>query len=120
MASNPIVQYIILRSDLMSSLKWPTGALVAQACHACSAVVHLFHNDPTTQEYLSDLDRMHKIVLEVKDESGLNKLTEDLSANSISHKLWIEQPENIPTCIAVKPYRKDDVKLYFKGLKLYR
>lgn len=30
-----------------------------------------------------------------------------------SHKLWIEQPENYPTCLAVKPYPKElntDVK----------
>ncbi|GFS05703.1 peptidyl-tRNA hydrolase PTRHD1 [Elysia marginata] len=120
MASNPLVQYILLRSDLMSTLKWPTGALVAQACHACTAVVHMFHNDPVTQEYLSDLDRMHKIVLEVTDEESLRKVADKLSSNDINHKLWIEQPENIPTCIAVKPYRKDDVKQYFKGFKLYK
>lgn len=38
---------------------------MAQACHACTAVTHLFYNDPYTQEYLADLDNMHKIVLEV-------------------------------------------------------
>lgn len=63
--ATPIVQYIVLRSDLVHALQWPTGALVAQACHACSAVLHLFHSDPNTQAYTSDLDRMHKIVLEV-------------------------------------------------------
>lgn len=25
----------------------------------------------------------------------------------ISHHLWIEQPENIPTCLAVAPNRRD-------------
>ena len=64
MGSNPIVQYIVLRGDLMSTLKWPIGALVAQACHACSAVVHSFHDDSVIQEYLGDLDNMHKVVLE--------------------------------------------------------
>ncbi|GFO40353.1 ptrhd1_0 protein [Plakobranchus ocellatus] len=120
MASNPIVQYVVLRGDLMSALKWPIGALVAQACHACSAVVHIFHDDLLTQEYLSDLDNMHKVILEAKDEESLVKLAEQLSSDGISHKLWIEQPENIPTCVAVKPYRKNDVKNYFKGFKLYR
>ncbi|RUS77956.1 hypothetical protein EGW08_014265 [Elysia chlorotica] len=120
MASNPIVQYVVLRGDLTSTLKWPVGALVAQACHACSAVVHMFHNDPTTQEYLTDLDNMHKIVLEATDEASLTKLAENLVSNNISHKLWIEQPENIPTCIAVKPYRKNDVKHCFKGFKLFK
>lgn len=46
-------------------LQWPLGALMAQACHACTAVTHLFYQDPNTQNYLSDLDNMHKVVLEV-------------------------------------------------------
>ncbi len=41
------------------------GAIVAQACHACTAVLHQFKEDPKVEEYLSDLDRMHKVVLEV-------------------------------------------------------
>ena len=60
-----MVQYVVVRGDLIKVLKWPTGALVAQACHACSAVIHLFHDDPNTKAYLSDLDNMHKVVLEV-------------------------------------------------------
>ena len=60
-----IVQYVVVRRDLIDSLKWPTGAVIAQACHACSAAIHLFYDDPNTKEYLSDLDSMHKIVLEV-------------------------------------------------------
>ena len=60
-----IVQYVIVRGDLIKSLEWPLGAVIAQACHACTAVIHLFYEDPHTQEYLSDLDNMHKVVLEV-------------------------------------------------------
>lgn len=60
-----IVQYVIVRGDLIKALEWPLGAVIAQACHACSAVTHLFHEDPDTQTYLSDLDNMHKVVLEV-------------------------------------------------------
>lgn len=44
---------------------WPLGAIVAQACHASTAVMHMFREDPYTVEYLSDLDRMHKVVLKV-------------------------------------------------------
>lgn len=64
------------------------------------------------------------------------------------HKLWMEQPEDIPTCLAVKPYNKEvdnditqatvcgfsfrffpqlffslilqEVQKYFKKLKLYK
>ena len=60
-----IVQYVIVRADLLKTLNWPVGALVAQACHATTAVVHLFYNHQDTQKYLEDLDNMHKIVLSV-------------------------------------------------------
>ena len=60
-----LVQYIALRGDLLRVQKWPVGALVAQACHACTAVIHTHREDPNMTHYLSDLDRMHKVVLEV-------------------------------------------------------
>lgn len=59
--SNLLVQYVLVRSDL----KWPTGALIAQACHACTAVMHLYKDDPNVQAYTEDYQRMHKVVLEV-------------------------------------------------------
>ncbi|CAH1773924.1 unnamed protein product, partial [Owenia fusiformis] len=91
----PSVQYIVVRGDLMKALKWPLGAIIAQACHASSAVMHMFHDDKNTQEYLADIDRMHKVILDGKDEDVLNTLSEALTADGIDHKLWIEQPENI-------------------------
>lgn len=60
-----IVQYVVMRGDLARTMGWPLGAVVAQACHACTAVIHLFYNDAHTQAYLADLDNMHKVVLEV-------------------------------------------------------
>lgn len=63
-----IVQYVVVRGDLLKSMKWPVGAVIAQACHACTAVTHLFYNDEYTQTYLADLDNMHKVVLEVIDK----------------------------------------------------
>ena len=67
--SGHLVQYVVVRKDLLKALKWPTGALFAQACHACTAVMHLFYNDENTQRYLVDLDRMHKVVLQVCNTS---------------------------------------------------
>ncbi|KAK3578948.1 hypothetical protein CHS0354_035587 [Potamilus streckersoni] len=119
MASS-LVQYIVVRRDLVQVLKWPTGALIAQAAHACTAVMHLFYSDQNTQEYLRDLDRMHKVILEAKDEESLKRLSENLTQEGIDHKLWIEQPENIPTCVATKPYKKEDIQKYFKEFKLFR
>ncbi|XP_060593771.1 putative peptidyl-tRNA hydrolase PTRHD1 [Ruditapes philippinarum] len=118
--SGNLVQYVVVRKDLVKALKWPTGALIAQGCHACTAVMHLFYQDANTQQYLADLDRMHKVVLEAPDEESLRKLANKLSEENIDHKLWIEQPEDIPTCVAAKPYKKEDVQQYFKDFKLFR
>ena len=115
-----LVQYVVLRGDLYRQLKWPIGALIAQGCHSCTAAITLFRDDLNTIEYLSDLDRMHKVVLEAKNEENLKKLSDSLSTDDIDHKLWIEQPENYVTCLATKPYRKEDIQKYFKGLKLFK
>lgn len=115
-----IVQYVLVRSDLCKSLNWPVGALLAQACHATTAVIHLFYEHEDTQKYLKDLDNMHKIVLGVANEEDLQKMHHKLTENGVDHKLWIEQPENFPTCLALRPYPKDQVQKYFKKLKLFK
>lgn len=58
-----LVQYIIVNGEIAKT--WPKGALIAQCCHAVAAVNHLF-SDTETAEYFSDLDNMHKVVLEVR------------------------------------------------------
>ena len=63
-----LVQYVVVRRDLLDGLSWPTGAVIAQACHACTAAIHLFYSEDSTKEYLRDLDSMHKVVLEVRDK----------------------------------------------------
>ncbi|XP_073480950.1 putative peptidyl-tRNA hydrolase PTRHD1 [Aquarana catesbeiana] len=115
-----IVQYVVLRKDLQAGLGWPLGALVAQACHAATAAIHLHYDHPHTREYLQGLDTMHKVVLEVPDEVTLTGLAETLKQANIDHKLWTEQPENIPTCIALRPYRKEEVHPYLKRFKLLK
>lgn len=64
--SSQLVQYVIVRGDLLRLLSWPTGAVIAQACHASTAVLWTYRNDPHTIEYTSELDHMHKVVLEVR------------------------------------------------------
>jgi peptidyl-tRNA hydrolase len=59
-----LIQYVVIRADLLKTLNWSVGSVIAQACHACCAVTYLFCNDPHTQDYLKDLDNMHKVVLE--------------------------------------------------------
>ncbi|KAJ8602500.1 hypothetical protein CTAYLR_001252 [Chrysophaeum taylorii] len=72
-------QWVVLRKDLASM--WPMGSVVAQACHASVAALFATMDDPLTAEYTKE---------------------------GIVHHLWIEQPEGIPTCLATKPYFKQD------------
>ncbi|MQL92960.1 hypothetical protein Taro_025594 [Colocasia esculenta] len=113
-----LVQYVVLRRDLIDS--WPLGSVVTQGCHAAVAAVWAHREHPHTASYCSDsnIDSMHKVTLEVKGEAQIRNLSEKLCAGGIAHKLWIEQPENIPTCIATRPYPKSEVASFFKKLKL--
>ncbi|KAF5836602.1 peptidyl-tRNA hydrolase II domain-containing protein [Dunaliella salina] len=121
-AQPPLVQYVILRRDLWTALKWPLGSIVAQACHSSTAALHmgLKAADLDTATYCSDanIDRMHKVVLEIKDEKQLRDLSAKLSGEGIQHKLWVEQPEDFATSLATKPYPKTEVAQYFKKLQL--
>jgi len=120
LTSAQLVQYVVVRGDLLRLLSWPTGAVIAQACHASTAVLWAHRNDPNTIEYTSELDHMHKVVLEATNQDELEKLSKNLSANQIDHKLWIEQPENYPTCLATKPYPKEQIQPFFRKLKLFK
>ncbi|KAH7422336.1 hypothetical protein KP509_12G004100 [Ceratopteris richardii] len=113
-----LAQYIVIRKDLVESLKWPLGSVLAQACHASVAAIWLYKDHPHTLQYCGDLDSMTKVTLEVKGEIQLMNLASKLEENGIAHKLWIEQPENFPTCLATKPYPKAEVSQFFKKLKL--
>lgn len=84
-----VVQYVLVRGDLTRVLKWPSGAVMAQACHACVAVVHTYYSDPDTQAYLKDLGSMHKVVLEV----SLNH--EDVSSEQSSRRVHDGRSINI-------------------------
>lgn len=63
---------------------------------------------------------MTTVVLEVPSESGLRKLSDKLHEGSVDHKLWVEQPEDYPTCLATRPYPKQEVQHFFKKLKLFK
>ncbi|XP_009779172.1 uncharacterized protein LOC107804930 [Nicotiana tabacum] len=116
--SDTVIQYVVLRRDLIDT--WPLGSVVTQGCHAAVAAIWSHKDDAVTLQYCSpsNLDSMHKVTLEVKGEAQILNLAEKLKAGGIAHKLWIEQPENIPTCLATKPYPKSVVSSFFKKLKL--
>ena len=69
------------------------------------------------------------MVLEAKGEAELRALASKLEEGGVQvpqthlpqngtfseplhqHKLWIEQPEDVPTCLATKPCTKEQVRL---------
>lgn len=55
---------------------------------------------------------------QVSTEDELRQLSGRLLDSDIKHKLWIEQPENIATCLAIKPYPKLFVQKHVKKLRL--
>eukprot|EP00320_Phaeocystis_rex_P022368 CAMPEP_0119070174 /NCGR_PEP_ID=MMETSP1178-20130426/35870_1 /TAXON_ID=33656 /ORGANISM="unid sp, Strain CCMP2000" /LENGTH=142 /DNA_ID=CAMNT_0007051987 /DNA_START=137 /DNA_END=565 /DNA_ORIENTATION=+ len=117
-----IVQFVVIRRDLLKTLEWPTGSVIAQACHACTAVMWEHQQDPCVQKYLSaaNVNSMHKVVKECKGESQLLTLGEKLTQDGIVHKLWVEQPENFPTAIALKPYPRGQVAPLLKKYQLFK
>jgi len=50
----------------------------------------------------------------------LTALAERLVEEGVAHKLWIEQPEGIPTAIALKPYPKSFVGPLLKKYSLFK
>ncbi|KAN0081401.1 Peptidyl-tRNA hydrolase II domain containing protein [Tylopilus felleus] len=108
--AEPLVMQIIVRRDLFDKEKWGVGPLMAQAAHAATAVLHETRERQETIDYLADLKNMRKVVLQTPDISTLEKLSSALSLaepSPIPHHVWTEQPENIPTCIALAPSRKE-------------
>jgi hypothetical protein len=63
---------------------------------------------------------MTKVVMEVKNQSQLAKLADNLSAAGIVFKLWIEEPEGIPTALATCPVPRLPADGLFKKCQLYR
>ena len=58
-----VVQYVVLRRDLWKEMDWPLGSVVAQACHAATAVLWQCRDDDVVGAYCSpeNLDSMHKV-----------------------------------------------------------
>ena len=54
----------------------------------------------------------------MKGEMQLTNLSAKLREAGVIHKVWIEQPEGYPTCLATKPYLKTEVAQHFKKLNL--
>ncbi|TFK50976.1 peptidyl-tRNA hydrolase II [Heliocybe sulcata] len=121
----PLVMQIVVRRDLLDAEGWGFGPLMAQVAHATAAALHETRDRPETIEYLGNLTEMRKAVLQTANEDSLKKLANLLSSSTppIPHHLWIEQPENIPTCLALAPnHRESAIKkaLDKSGARLWK
>lgn len=132
----PLMMQLIVHRALLTDpgSTWTTGPMMAQAAHAATAVtVKTLSTSALTQEYFSEknLTYMRKVVLQTPSKGALAdlaalsaKLTEgrrewmqrrqsqdDTSGDDEfpDHHLWIEQPESVPTCLAIAPNRKPAV-----------
>ena len=121
-ADDPIVQFVVIRRDLLKTLEWPVGSVIAQACHACLAVTWENRDDADVAAYLAPekIDSMYKVTKEVKGEPQLLTLAEKLKAEGVVHRVWMEQPENIPTALAVKPYPRSRIAPLLKKYQLFK
>lgn len=119
MSSQNLVQYIIVRTDLKTSLGWSIGSVIAQACHASTAALHKYAEAEETKVYVADLDNMTKVILGIPDEVQLAKFSEILKSESIDFVLWREKPENILTAIALRPYPKKAVRKLLSECPLF-
>lgn len=123
-SAQPLVMQIIFDRQLLDNPSWPLGPLLTQASHATAAIIaRTISSSRQTQEYTSaeNLPVMHTVALQTRSKgplSDLTKLSEELARVKKTyegdefpdHHLWIEQPENIPTCIAIAPNSKPPVR----------
>ena len=120
-----IIQYIVIRKDLMDPpYSYAIGSIVSQGSHSSVAVISesILAQDEITLKYVNPnaSSQMHTIVLECPNEKQLLSLKDSLEQAQLKYKLWIEQPENIPTAIALKPYYRSIVAKFVKKFKLFK
>ncbi|KAK0537704.1 hypothetical protein OC835_001676 [Tilletia horrida] len=124
-SERPLVMQIIIDRSLTKAPEWSRGALIAQGAHAAIAIMTETAGEAATQAYVApaQLGSMHKVVLQspktgtlaelskkldeaYKAASGDGATHEVLGMSFPRHHLWVEQPEGIPTAIAIAPNRK--------------
>ncbi|KHN72421.1 Putative peptidyl-tRNA hydrolase PTRHD1 [Toxocara canis] len=111
------VMYLVLRSDLITALKWPLGAVVTQGAHAATACIWSYKDDEDVIEYMKDVNHMRKVTLQVENENELKSIEKVLIDNNIDYRVWVE--DDMPVCIAVKPQPRNVVHKHLRHLRLY-
>lgn len=109
-----IVQYLFVVSDIKSIKK---GSLIAQACHASIKAIHVYIDEVDTKEYLNSINNMTTVVLKIKCEDIPNILSSLIELDLVE---WTEQPENIVTCIALRPYKIQELDQYMDFIRKFK
>ena len=118
--TDSIVQYIIVRSDLGRNQDRAFNTLISHTSSASTAAIHMFYKHEHTKSYLKDEDNMRKKIFQVDSEEELLELDIKLMIQKIDYRMWLKQPENYATCIALRPYPVSEIAEHFKKLKLYK
>lgn len=63
---------------------------------------------------------MHKVILETKNEISFRRIIDLLKEKELIYYEWVEQPENISTCLATLPYKRSDIGDVFKKCQLFK
>ena len=58
--------------------------------------------------------------LSIAGEPQLQALHDKLAGEGVAHKMWVEQPEGIPTAIALAPAPRSRVAPLLKKYSLFR
>ena len=61
----------------------------------------------------------HVVVKACKSAAQLENTAAKLNQAGMRHRLWVEQPEGIPTALATMPYKRSVVQSYFKKFNLF-
>ena len=100
------------------------SAAVAYCCalsaslHACNGKTQAGSKAAVLVAFWNTDVRWLQVVFEAKSAEQLENLQSKLKSDGIACKLWVEQPENVPTALATKPCRKSLVTQYVKKFNL--
>lgn len=101
--------------QLAASLSWPPSSVRAVLLCLFPAALAGYPAPPRTPALTADF-----VSPQAPDEAALTALAETLKQHSIDHEVWTEQPENTATCLALRPYPKDQVHQHLKKFKLLK
>lgn len=73
-------------------------------------------------EYFKGLPagNLRTLVKALNSLEQLQQMAQLLASKSIEHALWIEQPENVPTAIAIVPVEREKVHAELSHLPLFK